>query len=364
MAIKAIIGVKIDGKELPPPYQQTLQSVEVELGVYKQGMVHLRFSIGQDPTGDFAGWAEDTFTPLKPVQVDANIGGNTQRLINAVLTGFKMNLKADPCESQLELTAMDALELVKRSTDRRSYPNHSLKAVVSTVLQRQQIEEPRSGVPERGAENPNRDVLMQSQNDLELLRKLADQNHCDVYVEPDGDKHQGHFEPLDLDNAAEITPTLVANAGTESHIRSASFYYDLSGPTAYEAEFVDRNGKHGSKITVDLRDSPLLSAKDKTVLGPKNYSNPVKLERHGLEDREKLRQRCEAELDKHSWLVVGKGEIDSSRYGAALLPRRRVQVKGVSSSFSGPFMVWDVTHSFTRELYCQRFELRRKLGVK
>jgi len=317
MAIKATIGVKVGGQPLDPAYQQTLQSVEVDLGVHKQGVLRLKFTIGQDPTGNFAGWAESVFKPMTSIQIDGQIGGRNQRLINGLLTEFKMSLKADPRESH---------------------------------------------VPQNGVANPTRDVLMQSQNDLELLRKLADQNRCDVYVEPDGDRDQGHFEPLDLANAPKIQTTLVANNGTQSHIRSASFYYDLTGPTAIEAQFIGRDGKPGgAPVRVDLRD--LVTGKDKDILGPPGFANVIRLDRHGLESPDQLKYRCEAELEKYSWLVVGKGEIDSSLYADFLLPRRQVAVQGVSSSFSGTFLVWDVTHTFTREFYGQRFEVRRKLGV-
>jgi hypothetical protein len=359
---KASIGVKVDGSPLAPKYVPTLQSVEVELGVYKQAILRLKFAIGQDPTGDFAGWAESVFKPMTSIQIDAQIADKSQRLLNGLLTEFKMNLRADPCESQLELVGADSLEKVKRSTDRHSYPSHTLQAVVSTVLQRQGISPPASGVPQNGAANPTRDILMQCQNDLELLRKLADQNKCDVYVEPDGDTDQGHFEPLDLQNSPTIDSQLVANNGSQSHIRSASFFYDLSGPTAIEGQFIGKDGKPGgSPVRVDLRDA--LSDKDKQILGPPGFANVVKLDRHGLESRDQLKYRCEAELEKHSWVVVGKGELDSSLYGDFLLPRRQVKVIGVSNAFSGSFLVWDVTHSFTRDLYCQRFEVRRKLGV-
>ena len=363
MAVKATIGVKVGGSPLGSKYQQTLQSVEVDLGVQKQSILRLRFAIGQDPTGDFATWAERVFQPMTSIQIDGQIDRRAQRLINGLVTEFKMSLTANPCESQLELVATDALEKVKRSTDRRSYPSHDLRAVVGTVFQRQGIQAPTSGVPDNGAANPNRDILMQSQNDLELLRKLADQNRCDVYVEPDGDRDQGHFEPLDLANALRIQTTLVANNGPLSHVHKAAFHYDLTGPTAIEAQFVDKNGKAGdSPVRVDLRDT--LTEKDKALLGPPGFANVAKLDRHGLESRDQLKYRCEAELEKHSWVVVGNGELDSSLFGDFLLPRRQVDVKGVSSSFSGTFLVWDVTHSFSRELYCQRFEVRRKLGVK
>jgi hypothetical protein len=283
--------------------------------------------------------------------------------MNGFLTQFKMTLKSNPCESQLELVGSDALEKVKRSTDRHSYPSQDLRAVVTGVFQRQGIQAPTDGVPDNGAANPSRDILMQSQNDLELLRTLADQNRCDVYVEPDGDRDQGHFEPLSLDMRPEIQTTLVANNGSQSHIRSASFYYDLAGPTAVEGQFTDSNGQSGgTPVRADLRD--LVTGKDKALLGPPGFANVTRLDRHGVETRDQLQHRCEAELEKHSWIVVGTGELDSSLYGEVLLPRRPVKVKGVSSSFSGRFLVWEVTHTFSRELYCQRFELRRKLGVQ
>jgi len=60
----------------------------------------------------------------------------------------------------------------------------------------------------------------------------------------------------------------------------------------------------------------------------------------------------------------GKGSWTVRCNGDFLLPLRQVKVIGVSGAFSGTFLVWDVTHSFTRELYCQAIsEVRRQLGV-
>jgi len=285
---------------------------------------------------------------------------------------FKLSFKADPCESQLELVGTDAPEKVKRATKDNatggspgssvgSYSGQSLKTVVSTVFNRQQIIPP-SNVPDTGTQSPTRDILMQSHNDLELLRRLADENAVDVYVEPEGDRDQGHFEALAVGKKNQIPTGLQANQGSLSPVRSASFFYDLTGPTAVEAQFTDAKGKKGETVRADLRDS--LTDEDMVLLGPADFANVVRLERHGLEDSGRLKRRCQAELEKHSWVVVGKGELDTAAYGDFLLARRTVNMKGVSSSFTGDFLVWQVTHSFTRDLYCQRFELRKKLGFK
>lgn len=367
--ITSAVEINVDNEPLAKEYLRTLQSVEVEMAVYKQAIFRMRFAIGQDSSGDWAKGAEEKFTPLQTVRIDARLNGLTQRLINGLLTEFKMTFKAEPCESQLELVGTDALEKVKRATRSGgggassavgSYAGQGLKTVVTTVFSRQNITPPTS-VPDNGTPNPTRETLMQAHNDLELLRRLADDYGADLYVEPDGNHDQGHFEPLSLTSAPRISTTLQANQGALTPVRNASFFYDLSGPTAVEAQFTDANGKSGQTVRVDLRD--VVTGKDKSILGPSGFANVARLERHGEETSARLKQRCQAELEKHSWVVVGKGELDSATYGDFLIARRAVFMQGVSSSFTGDFLVWQVTHSFTRDLYCQRFELRKKLGV-
>jgi hypothetical protein len=354
--------VTINRQPLSQAQLRVLQSVDVEMGVGQQGMFKLKLAIGQDASGDWARDAEQTFTPSVPVSVDAQIGTTSTRLLNGVLTEFKMNFQADPCQSQLELTGMDVLEKLKRATSRQSFANQSLRTVVSSVFQRQNIEAPATGVPDTGTPNQNRETQMQAHNDLEFLRALADTANCEVYVEPRGDRDQGHFEPLDLANAPTIATPIEVNQGAQSPARSVSFYYDLSGPTVIEANLVDAQGRAGdAPVRSDLRDR--VSPRDKTLLGPSDFATVQRLQRHGRETRDQLQRLCDTQLERHSWIVIGKGELDTAAYGDLLLPRRAVTVRGVSGAFAGTYLVWKVTHAFTRDLYCQRFELRRKLGV-
>jgi len=52
--------------------------------------------------------AENVFKPMTSIQIDAQIAEKSQRLLNGLLTEFKMNLRADHCESQLELVGTDS----------------------------------------------------------------------------------------------------------------------------------------------------------------------------------------------------------------------------------------------------------------
>ncbi len=363
MAVASKITIRLGEIPLDPRHMRILKSLEVEAGVGKQAMVRLKFVMGQETSGDWASWAEETFTPATELRIDAEVGERNQRLINAVITEFKMDFKADPCESQLEIVGMDSLEKVKRHTERHPYGGQSLRTIVSTIYNRQDITPDLTGTPDTGSPNPNRETPTQGQNDLEYLRRLAEQQGCEVYVEPNGSRDHGFFKRLDEPRAEEIGTGLVANQSGQSNVRNASFYYDLTGPTAVVASAVDAQGRAiDPEVRVDLRDR-VDDARDKALLGPPGFANVMRLDRHGRETVADLRQLCEGELERRSWRVIGKGELDTYSYGDILIPRRRIQVDGVSSSFSGTFIVWAVTHSFERDLYCQKFEVRKKLGV-
>jgi phage protein D len=355
------LAITLNGTPLTNEQKRVLQSVEVEHGVNQQAIFKIRLAIGQDASGNWAEGAESTFAPATRVTIEVVIGENTRRLINGLLTEFKMNFQADPCQSQLELVGMDTLEKLKRNTTRRSRPSQPLRTIVSDVFQTGGIQAPTSGVPDTGAPNQNRERLMQTHNDLEFLRMLADTVNCEVYVEPNGNLDQGHFEPLDLENAPPIPTPIKVNQTVFPHVRNASFYYDLSQATIVQGRMVDARGQDSGIVKSDLRDR--VSPRFKRLLGPADFAKTEDVATQGRETRDQLQRLCDAALEKKSWVVVGKGELDSSAYGDALLPHRTVQVNGISDAFGGTYLVWKVTHSFTRDLYCQKFELRRKLAV-
>jgi phage protein D len=363
MTLVTSVQIKLEGTPLTPEQQRVLQSLEVEHGVSQQGMFKIRLAIGQDSSGDWAEGAESIFTPAKRISIEVTIGENRRRLINGLLTEFRMNFQADPCQSQLELVGMDALEKMKRRTSRRSRPTQPIRAIVNDVFQASGIQPPVSGVPDAGVPNQNRETLMQTHNDLEFLRMLADTVNCEAYVEPLDDVDQGHFEPLpsDLTQPPAMRTDISVSQGTFTHVRNASFYYDLSQATVVQARMTDAQGRDSGVVKSDLRDK--VNSRFKTLLGPPDFAKVEDLNGHGRETRDQLQQLCDAALEKRSWVVVGKGDLDSSLYGDALIPRRAVQVNGISRAFSGTYLVWKVTHSFTRESYCQKFELRRKLAV-
>ncbi len=363
MAAKPQVTIFVDDKALEPKYLRLLRGLEVQQAVHTQAQFHLRFSIGQDATGDWAAFAEKTFKPSQSIKIEAKVTDRTVRLINGILTQLKMNFKADPCESEMELSGFDALEKLKRSQPTGKFKGRDIPTVVNYVFDAADIAPADTAkIPNLGASDPQRKVLMQAHDDLEFLRMLATTVNCEVYVEPTASADQGHFEPLDLDAAQELTATINVNQGDRTNVRNAQFYYDLSQETVVEADFVDANGKHTTSVTKSLGDQ--LSERDKTVLGPPGFQSVKRLERHGREDRKELERLCEAELDKLAWVVIGKGELDSAAYGDVLVPRHRVVVNGAATAFNGRYLVWSVKHTFTRELYCQSFELRRKLGVQ
>lgn len=364
MAIVPSITIKINGNTLPQDMLRVLQSLEIENAVHAQSIFRMKFGIGQDQGGDWARGSENTFTPMTPVTFDCRLGQTTQRIMNGYLTEFKMNFHSDPCQSMLELVGMDALEWSKRNTQRQSYPNQSVRTVVSQVLQRNShVAAPLSVLPDTGIPNQNREQLMQNQNDLEFLRALADTVNSEVYVEPlpDPDRSQGHFEPLSISPTTDFSP-LIFNQGARGHVRNASFFYDLSGPTAFEAQNADAQGRPlDTPVRVALRDQA--SDSNKQILGPPGFDNVQRITPRGRETPAELRRLCETELEKHSWVVIGRGELDGANYGSVLAPRKSVSVSGVSSAFDGQYLVWKVTHAFSRDLYCQKFELRKKLAV-
>jgi phage protein D len=326
--------------------------------VQQQGMVRLQIAAGQDASGDWARDLVHDFIPGSAIAIDVRIGSTTTRLFNGVLTQTKLNFSAEIHDSKFEVTGMDVLEKVKRSSNQKRYTG-SLDSIVSQVLGRQNI-------PLDSTYTPTVANVSESQtdSDLDFLTRLGQTNNCEVYVESSQSGDTGFFQKLDFGTADGISTDLRVNQGSQTNVRNTQFYVDLSAPTRVEANNIGPNGQSlGQRLSSDLRDTPGLSQIETDLLGPASFALIARLNRESQDTTDKLQKRCDSELEKNAWVVIGKGELDTAAYGDLLYPRRSVQVRGSGSLFEGTYMVWKVTHSFQRQTHCQRFELRRKLGM-
>lgn len=355
------ISVSLDGTPMAPKLLDRVRSIDVEIGVGMQGGFKIRLAIGQSADGDWPDPSDQTLGRGSRVAISAQLGGAGVPIITGMLTEYRMNFTADPCSSELELTGADDLELLSRQTERRGFENQTLSSIVNQIFSDSQITTPpASETAQLETYNPKRDVIMQSKDSLSLMRALGARVDAEVYVEPSGFGSAGHFTTLTFPSAPSDAPMLNINQGRATNVQNAQFYYDLSGFTAVEAQFMDASGNKGPVISRALYDNA--SNADKIILGPPALTKKKHIEGSGLESQQQLEKLCDAEIRRASWLVVAKGELDTATYGGILIPRRVVNVNGASSAFSGPFMVWRVTHSIGRELYCQKFELRRPIG--
>jgi phage protein D len=349
-----INGQPLDAKSVLP----LLCEVDVDLGVQQQGMVRLQLAAGQDASGDWARDLVHDFIPGSSIAVDVRIGSAKDRLFNGVLTQTKLNFSAEVHDSKFEITGMDVLEKVKRSSNQQRYSG-DLVSIVSQVLGRQSISLDSGNTPTYSNLSES-----QTDSDLDFLTGLARKYNSEIYVESSQSGDTGYFQKLDFATADSIATDLRVNQGLQTNVRNAQFYIDLSAPTRVEANNVGANGQSSSqRIYSDLRDTPGLSQIESDLLGPPSFALIMRANRESQDTPDRLQVRCDSELEKNSWVVIGKGELDTAAYGDLLSPRRSVQVRGAGSLFEGPYMVWKVTHTFQRQTHCQRFELRRKLGM-
>ncbi len=355
----------LDGKNDLP----LLCELDVDMGVQQQAMVRMQLAAGQDANGDWARTLVRKYKVGTPISVDASIGSAKQRLINGILTQSKLNFSAEIHDSRLEITGIDVLENVKRSHHPQNYSGE-LEAIVCQILDRQKIplgRRPDPALqPKRAPSGPPAAQInaTQTDSDLDFLIELARKYNREIYVESTKSGDTAYFQRPDFATAPAIGTDLRVNVGSLSNVFNSRFSIDLSGPTRVEANNIDKHGNNPSRpIFSDLRNTPGISPFELDLLGPVNFTLVSRLNRESENSIAALQKRCNDELEKSAWVVVGTGELDTAAYGDLLFPRRTVNVVGAGSLFDGMYMVWKVTHSFKREAHCQKFELRRKLGM-
>ena len=358
MPIVSDLKVRINGKLLDEQQLLVLCRAEVELGVHQQGMLHMELAAGQDASGDWAREISHAMIPGSCFSVDINTGSSSVRLINGLLTQSRLNFSADIHDSRFEVTGMDVLEKVKRNNHYQKYKGDLLNIVRQLLPHDIPLSPATPGVAKPITES-------QSGSDLDFLAGLAAKFDREIYVESSESGDTAYFQKLDFDNSKPpIGTDLRVNVGSQTNVRNAQFHFDLSGPTRVEANNLDVHGKAAQqKICSDLRKIPTLSQIEKDILGPPDFAVVQRLNKESQNTPADLRTRCDSELEKFAWVVVGNGELDTAAYGDLLYPRRTVTVRGAGSLFEGQYMVWKVTHTFSRDSHCQKFEVRRKLGV-
>lgn len=346
----------INNVPAPPDLLEAIQEVQVENNGDMADVFRLRIAIGISDRGDWTILEGDPFKPLTPATIRMQVGtGPGEPLISGYVTSYRVEISNEPGQSFLEVVGMDATALMNLEEKVVAWPNMADSDIATAIFGNYGF------VPKVDPTQPvreERDVTtIQRGTDIQFLRRLAERNGFECYVENDPllNTDVGHFRRPQLEGKAQGVLSVSFDANT--NVNSFSARYEMLRPTTAQAWDVDistmsiQNGQAQTVSGYNLGQEGLLE---------RISQQPVVLpSQTGLASTGELQTLCQAIVDHSAWAIVAEGELDTAAYEGILRAKRTVNVRGAGSLYNGTYRVSRVLHSFSTEGYTQSYELRR-----
>jgi hypothetical protein len=360
-------GVKLSlmiGPVVPVPVSQSvidaLQSARVTLGSDGPGVFQLTFSLDvNSPLHTLFLLAGGGSIPLVRVILVATLNGQSDVVIDGVMTSHQVSPGGDPGHATLTVTGED-LTRVMDYIDFSGFPfpgmppearvavilaKYAFLGIVPVVIPSIMIDVP----------IPIDRIPRQHGKDLAYVKRLAENVGYVFYVTP-GPKPGLSFAYWGPDLKVGVPqPALNTNLDAATNVESLSFEYDAQHATLPIVFIYEKTSKAIIPIPVPAI-TPLNPPLGLIPPIPKNIEpirmsakySPVQAALIGI-----------AKASKTADVVKGTGTLDVTRYGRLLKQRQLVGVRGVGPAFDGLYYVKGVTHDIKRGEYKQSFTLSR-----
>jgi phage protein D len=347
--------LEVGGSAAPTELLEAVQAIEVEDHADQADMLRLRLAVGVERGG--GRWSvvdSGLFGRLTNVRVAVKVGsGAAQPLIDAYVIDLRAAFSGEPGRSGLEVVGMDASALLQLEERVRAWPDQSDSQIASAIFAEAGLAaDVEDTQPVRKA---TRQTTMQRGTDLRFLRRLAQHNGFEVFIEVGADgRGVGHFHAPRLDEQPQ--GVLNVNMGAATNVDGFSARHDLLGPATAQATGLD--DQHREEQPADARSAraPSLGARS-TVAGDRpRHVLPAGT---GMSDAGELQALTQAVVDRSALALTAEGTLFGADYGAVLRAKRPVLVRGAGQEFSGTWYVSRVQHELGGEGHVQRFSLRR-----
>lgn len=357
----ATIGIHLQlfaGPNVPIPVSydviDALVNLDVTNDAKKRDAFQMAFSLGKDPSLNYALLKSGLFNPNNKVSILVIIGAMPQVLINGVVTQHQVVPSNEPGKSMLHVTGEDialTLDLKEKSV---TYPNMPDFAIATQIISSNGL------IPQV---TPTTDVPVilqriptQQGSDLSYLKLLAQRNGFVFYTEPTlvPGVSTGYWGPENRLGVPQSALTL--NMGPDTNVDTPiNFSFNALGPAAPEITIIDPITKTAIQIPIPTSILPSLSGQPapalrKTIVRDVANLSPIQAALKALETT----------IDTSSDAIKATGTVDTVRYRRALQARKLVGVRGVGADYDGIYFVQSVTHSIKRGEYKQQFTLVRE----
>lgn len=300
--------------------------------------------------------------PFNRVVVSVSLAGAASVLIDGVVTGQRLRPARDGQPSVLVVTGSDAGVMMDRHQVSKEFPSQTPEAIVATMVGAYAAYGISAKTVASGAAapDPKQRVPLQDGTDRAYARELASlYGHVFSVLPAAGGGSEAYWGPPV--RSGPPYPALGVNLGPDTDVLWMDFAYDALLPTRAVGQVMDPDT--GAITPIDLQAStrsPALSSTPALTSLPAAGVGKTLVRHPGL-DPAAARALAQATVDVSTDRVVtATGEVDAFRYGAVLVPRGTVGVRGAGFGYDGLYAVRRVTHTLDVHGYRQAFTLARE----
>ncbi len=342
------------------PVIDALSEVTVSSTVGAQGGFQLKFTLGKNSVVQQM-LNSGSFNPRQRVIIAVTVNGQTEVLMDGIITKQELAPSSAPGKSVLAITGLDLTALMDfLDLTGIPYPAFPEFVIVEAILAKYAV----LGVVPVALpasiptfENPLERFIKQVGTDYAFVSNLARHTGAVFYLDP-GPKpgrSLAYFGPDISKLFGGPQPAMSINLDANTNIDSLSFSYDGTLATQYLVTILEPNTKIPIPIPVpniDLLKAPLAA----------NAPTPLRSQQLvpiANESPAGAALAALASLFQTVDVITGSGQLDVLRYGQIFKARQLAQVRGAGNYYDGKYYVKSVTHNIKRGEYKQSFVLSR-----
>ena len=348
--------ILIDGQPALDLFASLIELV-VEDDQHLASVVRIKLAISRLSEGTWSLLDDERLKLWNPLAIKVQLGDAEVELFSGYITQLNPHVMIDLNSCCLEVIAMDGSCLMSVEEKLKAWPEKSDSDIAREIFESYGLTAEVDGVDVVHAEAVS--TILQRETDIRFLKRLARRNGFECFVQGD----TGYFRGPALDEDPQ--PVLNAHFGDSTNLITFRAKLNALRPTTVEMRQYDIAAKEILSASAATGEQRQLGRDAAIALAVPDGHTPKLFVRHAVATSQaEMQNLCRALFDEAEWLIEGRGEIDTVRYGSALKTRQLVPIRGVGETFSGLYYVTNVKHVFTAARYVQHFTAKRNAMVQ
>lgn len=353
----AAVILAFGGSPASADVSDAVQLIEVEENADRPDTLRLRLPVNRTDAGELQFVDDGTLDPSTNVTVVVTPNEQSDQCIfDGYLTSWNLRLDPTMQASTIDAWGQDASWLMSLDDKIRQWPDITNGSVANQIFSEYGF----SPTPENTSNDSPvhataEHTLFQRSTDLEFLRGLARRNGklCRVACTSTPGLRYGYF----VTPAVDRDPVAVITLGDPPAVDELRFDWDVMRPTEVDASQVPLTDASVALVEGDSESSGLAPLGDRNYKAYAGGNSTLRLS--ATADASELTMRTSATLQEAGWFMRCRGETDINRLGTTIRAGTIVSIAGAGRLHSGKWLVWNVRHRITGDVYRLQFTLVR-----